>query len=217
MNFSVQHLRRLDVKMPAPAEFHKYPDQGHASWQQQGIQTNYSGRGSCFFIIFVPMKILMVCLGNICRSPLAEGILEHKAQRAGLHWRLDSAGTTNGYHVGHQPHHLSQKVARMNGIDISNQRARPFTPEDFDHFDKIYAMAKDVLVEMKWISKNKFDDSKVDLLMNEAFPGENMDVPDPWHGAEPGYHEVYKMIDKACDAIIEKYAVEHREVSLKAK
>ena len=90
------------------------------------------------------MKILMVCLGNICRSPLAEGILRHKAKEAGLNWQVDSAGT-NGYHVGEAPHHLSQKVAKLNGIDICEQRARRFVKEDFDRYDKIYAMADDVI------------------------------------------------------------------------
>ncbi|HTQ64139.1 MAG TPA: low molecular weight protein-tyrosine-phosphatase [Puia sp.] len=151
------------------------------------------------------MKILMVCLGNICRSPLAEGILQHKAKNAGLHWSLDSAGTNNGYHVGEAPHHLSQKVAKLNAIDISHQRARSFNAEDFDRFDKIYAMSKDVLEDIKSIARNKFDSHKADLLMNELFPGKNLDVPDPWYGTEPGYHEVYKMIDSACDKIIERY------------
>ncbi len=151
------------------------------------------------------MKILMVCLGNICRSPLAEGILQDKAFKAGLKWSVESAGT-NSYHTGEKPHPLSQKVAKLNGIDISQQRARRFTGEDFEVYDKIYALAADVLDEMCHIAKNKFDVSKADLLMNELWPGENMDVPDPWYGPEPGYHEVYKLISKACDAIIEKYA-----------
>jgi len=155
-------------------------------------------------VIFAPMKILMVCLGNICRSPLAEGIMQQKIQQMGLDWEVDSAGT-NGYHVGEAPHRLSQKVARMHGIDISGQRARKFTPSDFDKFDKIYAMASDVIDEMQWIARNKFDASKVDLLMNEVYPGSDMDIPDPWYGPEPGYHEVFDMIDKACDAVISKY------------
>ncbi|GAB3426368.1 low molecular weight protein-tyrosine-phosphatase [Niabella aquatica] len=150
------------------------------------------------------MNILMVCLGNICRSPLAEGILQHKIQEAGLDWKVDSAGT-NGYHVGEAPHRLSQKVARARGLDISGQCARRFVAADFDRFDKIYAMADDVIDEMKGIAREKFDPSKVDLLMNEVYPGKNRDVPDPWYGPEPGYHDVYDMIDKACDAIIDKY------------
>ena len=150
------------------------------------------------------MKILMVCLGNICRSPLAEGILQDKAFTAGLTWSIESAGT-NSYHTGEPPHLLSQKVARLNGIDISKQRARRFTANDFEAYDKIYALAEDVLDEMRRISKNKFDSSKTDLLMNELYPGKNMDVPDPYYGTEEGYHKVYKMIDEVCDSIIEKY------------
>src|ERR1700733_1530222 len=111
------------------------------------------------------MKILMVCLGNICRSPLAEGILEKKINDAGLNWVVDSAGT-NGFHVGESPHKLSQKVAKENGIDISKQVTRKFVKEDFETFDKIYAMAEDVIDEMKMIARDKYDRSKVDLLMN---------------------------------------------------
>ena len=150
------------------------------------------------------MKILMVCLGNICRSPLAEGILQDKAFKAGLTWSIESAGT-NSYHIGEPPHPLSQKVAGMNGIDISKLRARRFSPGDFAIYDKIYALAEDVLEDMKRISGKKFQPAKVDLLMNELYPGKNMDVPDPWYGPEPGYHEVFKLIDKVCDKIIERY------------
>jgi len=146
----------------------------------------------------------MVCLGNICRSPLAEGILQQKAFKAGLHWSVESAGT-NGYHNGEAPHRLSQKVALKNGIDISRQRSRAFSIKDFEVYDKIYAMAGDVIEDMKRIAGKKYNASKVELLLNELHPGKNLDVPDPWYGPEPGYHEVYKMIDSACDAIIENH------------
>lgn len=159
------------------------------------------------------MKILMVCLGNICRSPIAEGVLQEKAWKAGLKWSIESAGT-NGYHNGEAPHPLSQKVSRLNGVDISKQRSRRFTAEDFDRFDKIYAMSDDVIDDMKRIAKNKFDNTKVDLLLNELFPGQNIDVPDPWYGPEPGYHEVYKMINDACDAIVRKYAISNDQYSI---
>ena len=148
----------------------------------------------------------MVCLGNICRSPLAEGILQEKAFKAGLTWSIESAGT-NSYCSGDAPHPLSQKVARQNGIDISKQRARRFRAEDIDEYDKIYALAEDVLDDIKRIAGKKFNSNKVDLLMNELYPGKNMDVPDPWYGPEPGYHEVYSLIDKVCDKIVEKYTV----------
>ncbi len=150
------------------------------------------------------MKILMVCLGNICRSPLAEGILQDKAWKAGLNWSVESAGT-NGSHNGEPPHRLSQKVARLNGIDISTQRSRRLRPEDFEQFDRIIAMATDVIEEMKYVAGKKFNPAKVELLMDAIYPGENLDVPDPWYGPEPGYHEVYKMIDEACEKMIEKH------------
>lgn len=149
----------------------------------------------------------MVCLGNICRSPLAEGIMRHKIDNQGLNWQVDSAGT-NGYHVGEAPHRLSQKVATARGIDISRQRACNFRPEDFDKFDRIYAMAEDVISDIKWIAGKKFNPAKISLLMDEVHPGQDMEVPDPWYGPEPGYHEVYDMIDMACNRIVEKYAVD---------
>jgi protein-tyrosine phosphatase len=155
----------------------------------------------------------MVCLGNICRSPLAEGVLQQKAFKAGLAWSVESAGT-NHYHTGEPPHPLSQKVAKMNGIDISCQRARRFTAEDFMVYDKIYALAEDVLDDMRRIARDKFNPAKVDLLMNELYPGKNMDVPDPWYGPEQGYHQVYKMIDAVCDRIIEKYSIDNKQYSI---
>ncbi|MBP6022148.1 MAG: low molecular weight phosphotyrosine protein phosphatase [Ferruginibacter sp.] len=148
----------------------------------------------------------MVCLGNICRSPMAEGILQHKAGKAGLNWEVDSAGT-NGYHTGEPPHYLSIKVASQNGIDISSQRSRKFTAADFEQYDKIYAMAEDVLDDMKMIAKNKFDTNKVDLLLNELYPDQNRDVPDPWSGPEHGYHEVFAIIEKACEQIIKQQTI----------
>lgn len=150
------------------------------------------------------MKILMVCLGNICRSPLAEGILQHKVKSAGLSWEVDSAGTAN-YHVGEPPHKLSQKVAKHNGIDIGCQQCRQFKKEDMLAFDKIYVMDSENYINVKLISKEFWDENKVDLLLNELHPGKNMGVPDPWYGTEDGYHKVFKMISNACDAIIEKY------------
>jgi protein-tyrosine phosphatase len=149
------------------------------------------------------MKILMVCLGNICRSPLAEGILQHKAREAGLNWIVESAGT-NGYHDGESPHRLSQKVALQNGINICQQRSRRFTADDFQRYDKIYAMAEDVIYEMRRIARKDFSEKKVDLLMNELYPGKNLDIPDPWSGPEEGYHNVFRLIERACESIISK-------------
>ena len=149
------------------------------------------------------MKILMVCLGNICRSPLAEGILQHKVNEAGLSWKVDSAGT-NGYHIGEPPHHLSQKVAKLNGIDICEQRARHFKPSDLEEYDQLYAMSQDVIEEMKIMAGNKWKDDKVKLLLDELHPGEELDVPDPWYGPEPGFHEAFKLINAACEKILQK-------------
>ncbi len=146
----------------------------------------------------------MVCLGNICRSPLAEGILQEKVNKAGLNWVVDSAGT-NHYHTGDPPHPLSQKVALANGIDITQQRARRFTTEDLNQFDKIYALAGDVLKDIQRITGSKFDSSKVDLLLNEQYPGKNLDVPDPYYGGEPDFHEVFELLDQVCDQLILKY------------
>jgi protein-tyrosine phosphatase len=154
------------------------------------------------------MKILMVCLGNICRSPLAEGILDYKAKKAGLNWKVDSAGTGN-YHIGEPPHRLSQKIAKLNGIDICQQQCRQFKKEDMLEFDRIYAMDKDIYNDLKRISRELWDPSKTDLLMNEVYTGENIDVPDPWYGTEKNYHEVYAMIEKACAAIIEKFKTQN--------
>jgi protein-tyrosine phosphatase len=152
------------------------------------------------------MKILMVCLGNICRSPLAEGILQHKANALKLNWQVDSAGTA-GYHVGEAPHRLSQKVAKQNGIDISQQQCRQFVKEDMLYYDLIYVMDTSNYNDVKNISKELWNEQKVDLLLNELYLGENKNVPDPWYGNEDGYHTVFEMIDRACEKIIEKYNI----------
>jgi protein-tyrosine phosphatase len=150
------------------------------------------------------MKVLMVCLGNICRSPLAEGILQHKAIENGLDWIIESAGT-NGFHDGEAPHHLSQKVAKQNGVDISKQISRKFVAADVENYDKIYVMAADVLDDVKQIAKGTFDATKIDFFLNELEAGKNKDVPDPWYGNEDGYVRVYKLIDETCDAILRSH------------
>ncbi len=151
------------------------------------------------------MKILMVCLGNICRSPLAEGILQHKAWQHNLQWTVESAGTA-AYHTGEPPHKLSQKVAKINGVDISKQKAQKFKKEDIHNFDLIFVMDKENYKDVKRICGNYFVATKVNLLMNELYPNNDLEVPDLWYGTEPGYHEVYEMIEKACNKIIEKYS-----------
>ena len=158
------------------------------------------------------MKILMVCLGNICRSPLAEGIMQKKIMDAGLNWTVESTGT-NGFHVGEAPHHLSQKVAKKNGVDISRQIASRFKKEDLDQYDIIYAMAGDVVTEMRRLADANKIAAKTMLFLDELHPGQNLDVPDPWYGDEDGYHDVYELINKTCDTIIEKYLVTNNQAN----
>ena len=147
------------------------------------------------------MKVLMVCLGNICRSPIAEGVLAAKCREMGLQWEVDSAGT-NGLHNGEPPHPSSQSVCKLNGIDISYQKSRPFKREDMDNFDLIIPMATDVMRDMRYIAGKKYNPDKVKLLLNYTFPGSDMDVPDPWSKSIGAYHEVYELIHDACDKLI---------------
>jgi protein-tyrosine phosphatase len=151
------------------------------------------------------MKILMVCLGNICRSPLAEGILQDKINKIGLNWMVESAGTA-GYHIGEAPHHLSQKVSKQNGIDISHQQCRKFVREDIIRFDKIFVMDMNNYNDVEKICGADWNKTKVDLLLNLSYPNENKNVPDPWYGKEDGYHKVFKMINEACEKLIENFS-----------
>lgn len=146
----------------------------------------------------------MVCLGNICRSPIAEGVLKHKAKEHGLDWVIESAGTES-YHVGEAPHKSSQKVCLAHGIDISHQRARKFTAADIHEYDKIYAFAADVFREIRRIAGAGADLENVDYFLNELNAGKNESVTDPWYGTEEGYLPIYQIIDKTCDEIIKRY------------
>ena len=148
------------------------------------------------------MKVLMVCLGNICRSPIAEGVLRHKSEQQGLNIEVDSAGTA-AYHVGEQPDSRMQLTAQNHGIDISGQRARQFSFDDFDRFDVIYAMDGSNYQNIISLAENDEDRDKVKLLLNEYKPGADMSVPDPWHGGSEGFERVFQLVDAACDNIIE--------------
>ena len=149
----------------------------------------------------MPVKILMVCLGNICRSPLAEGILASKLPNN--EFRVDSAGTSN-YHIGKLPDTRSIAVASENGLDITYQRARQFQTEDFLRYDYIYAMDSVNYKDIIKLAPNKESKNKVKMILNELFPGENVDVPDPYFGMENGFSIVYKMLDDACEIIANK-------------
>lgn len=135
---------------------------------------------------------------------MAEGILQYKARLQGLDWQVESAGT-DGYHIGEAPHHLSQKIALLNGIDISGQQCRQFSGKDILRFDHIYVMDADNYTAVKRICGAGWREEKVTLLLNELYPGENRNVPDPWYGTEKDYHLVYDLLDKACGQIIHRY------------
>ncbi|MBT4737654.1 MAG: low molecular weight phosphotyrosine protein phosphatase [Flavobacteriales bacterium] len=147
------------------------------------------------------MRILMVCLGNICRSPLAEGILKNKTQNLDVY--VDSAGTAS-YHVGNLPDSRSIEIANKNGIDLTDQRARQFSEKDFDDFDKIYAMDTNNYSNIISLARNQSDRDKVDVILNELTPKSYDSVPDPYYGAGDGFQIVYDMLDNACDAIVGK-------------
>ncbi|MCG1037163.1 low molecular weight protein-tyrosine-phosphatase [Polaribacter sargassicola] len=146
-------------------------------------------------------KVLMVCLGNICRSPLAEGILKSKVNKADVF--VDSAGT-GAYHVGNLPDPRSIDVAAKHGINITDQKARKFVVKDFDEFDVIYVMDDSNYQNILLLARNKADEEKVKLILNEAHPNKNLNVPDPYYGGDQGFEDVYKMLDEACNFISKK-------------
>ena len=146
----------------------------------------------------------MVCLGNICRSPLAEGILKHKCALRKLIWQIDSAGTGK-WHLGAAPDKRSIQIAAKHGIDISGLRARSLHSSDYEEFDLIFAMDNQNYKELMSWALDKVEESKVKLIMDELYPDENISIPDPYFD-DSGFQKIYDMLDKACDKILEKYA-----------
>lgn len=148
------------------------------------------------------MNVLMVCLGNICRSPLAHGILESKAPGD---WYIDSAGTS-GWHEGERPDTRSIITAKGRGLNIDQQRSRPFLAEDFERFDVIFAMDSSNYTNITRLAPDEASKAKVRLIMNEAYPGENRQVPDPYTGGQRGFEDVYDMLDLAIEKFLEQHS-----------
>ncbi|MES2240524.1 MAG: low molecular weight protein-tyrosine-phosphatase [Bacteroidota bacterium] len=152
------------------------------------------------------VKILMVCLGNICRSPLAEGILASKLPKD--KFKVDSAGT-GSWHIGHSPDARSIAIAKKHQLDISNQKGRQFKTADFDTFDYIYVMDKSNYHDVIDLAKNEKQKAKVQIILNELYPNENVDVPDPYYGIDNGFQMVYEMLDDVCEMIANKLKAKH--------
>ena len=148
-------------------------------------------------------KILFVCLGNICRSPLAEGIMLHLKQKHNLKLEIDSAGTAN-YHVGEAPDRRTIANAKKTGVDLSSLRARQFHVSDFDGFDSIYVMDKNNLRNVLSMAKTPTQKDKVELFLNTVYNGQNQEVPDPYYGTEDDFEAVFKLLYAACEKFAER-------------
>ena len=147
------------------------------------------------------MRVLMVCLGNICRSPMADGWLRHKAKNLGLSIEVDSAGTAN-YHVGSQPDHRMRRISMEYGVSIDELRARQFSVADFDNYDIIFAMDKSNEQNILRLARNETDKQKVRLFLNELHPNQDLEVPDPYYGTELNFREVIELLDQATHAFL---------------
>jgi protein-tyrosine phosphatase len=152
--------------------------------------------------IFV--KILFVCLGNICRSPLADGILRRKLAERNIDAFVDSAGTIAN-HVGEKPDSRMISTAKNRGTDISFLRARKFIKSDFKNFDYIFVMDKSNFDNVNLLADSIEEKNKVKMILNEVQANENLEVPDPYYGGQAGFEHVYDLLDEATDKIIEKY------------
>jgi len=146
----------------------------------------------------------MVCLGNICRSPLAEGILQNKIQQRQLDWEVESAGTGN-WHIGEPPDPRSVQIAQKNGIDITTQRARQFNSKDFNQYDLILAMDTSNHNNILRMAGSEKDRQKVRMIMNYVDPDRNQSVPDPYWD-DDGFEQVFRMLDEACERLIATHA-----------
>lgn len=145
-------------------------------------------------------RILMVCLGNICRSPLAEGILREKTNQLSIDIILDSAGTCDN-HVNQHPDSRTIVNAKKHNIDISKLKARQFSVSDFDNFDLIFVMDSSNYADVIALARNENDKQKIELILNRVYPNSNMSVPDPYFGGEQGFENVFILLDNACSII----------------
>ena len=153
----------------------------------------------------------MVCLGNICRSPMANAILIKKLNEKNITWvEVDSAGTSD-YHSGGHADYRTMESGKKHGIDLTTHRARQFTARDFNAFDLIYAMDSNNYSDILNQTCKKEEADKVKLILNEITPGSNLSVPDPWFGGEKDFEKVFAMLDKACDIILEKIQKEEKQ------
>ena len=143
----------------------------------------------------------MVCLGNICRSPMAEGILRSKIEAHGLSVEVDSAATSD-YHIGDTPDPRSVQKCLDYNIDIRQLRGRQLQKEDFKIFDRIFVMDRSNFENAKQLTDDPTELAKLDLLLNLSSPGENKEVPDPYFGGEEGFEHVYHLLDEACEQLI---------------
>ena len=151
------------------------------------------------------VKVLMVCLGNICRSPLAEGILRSKVDQSNIF--VDSAGT-GGWHIGELPDSRSIEIAKQNQINISDQRCRKFKANDFEDFDFIYVMDRSNLSDVLSLAKTDIHRKKVKMILHIKEGGHVMEVPDPYYGGERGFEKVFTLLDEACEHIAKSLSYE---------
>ena len=154
----------------------------------------------------MPVKIVMVCLGNICRSPLAEGILASKLPKD--KYIVDSAGTSS-WHVGDKPDLRSIATAKKRGIDISNQKGKQFTSNFFDEFDYIYVMDESNYRNVISLSSSQKHKEKVNLILDVLSNKKLVEVTDPYYGLQDGFDAVYEMLDKATDIIAQNLIAKH--------
>lgn len=150
------------------------------------------------------MKILMVCLGNICRSPLAHGVMEAWAKENNCECEIDSAGTGN-WHIGHLPHLGSIKVARENGIDITTQRCRQLKSKDLEIFDLIFCMDDQNLKDTLRLARTDEQRAKIHLFLDSVHPDKGLNLPDPYGHEQRVFREVFAMVQKGCEAIGERF------------